>query len=703
LRLNKILYVLLLITILASVLNAQTTSWRLIWNLNPPSDSVLYYEIYIGEDSNSVSLIDTVNHPNTEYRDSLGIGGEGLNLGQVYFYRIKAVNIHGSGPYSNAAYESIPKIEFDNLTLPVSTDTTFSLNQSLFVSDSAHGISWLEWNVDDPTGGDPIQHLMTPPNIINFNTPPDSTIKDTLIFTVTDTSGFYDESSISITLSSIPPVVTDIPDQTIANDSIFSNIILDDYVTDLDHNDNQLNWTVFSADCVDININSSRIASIVPVNSDWVGADTVIFRVTDPTFLFDEDQVIFTILGRPVVSDIPDTSIQKGSLFPTFDLDDYVYDPDHNDNELTWMILDTINLRVGRDISNMVTITPKDTNWTGSEAIRFIATDPNNLSDEDIAMFSIVDTTTNKYTPQITSASITIAFVDSLYEYKVTAEDMDGDILDIFLDSNYHPSFLQQDATQLDSITNSGTSVYSRRIWARPIKNDTGTHQVRIQVNDGRGRFDIQDYDLEVIDNSSPPADSAFYFTSTPDTIAILRELYSYKVTAFNPSGDSLFFLPGLFNPPFLNYNVLPDTSNNSDTLLVFASFNDKDIGEHQVTIYVTDGISQPDTQNFVLSVRLFLTESVTDDSISYKVYPNPWVESELLYKRVFFENFPENSELLIFNLVGEPVVKTEINNQLFMWDVKNNSGLGVQSGLYFYYVREGSKILSSGKIVIIR
>jgi len=136
---------------------------------------------------------------------------------------------------------------------------------------------------------------------------------------------------------------------------------------------------------------------------------------------------------------------------------------------------------------------------------------------------------------------------------------------------------------------------------------------------------------------------------------------------------------------------------------LVFASFNEKDLGNHNVTIYVTDGVSQTDTQKFVLSVRLFLTKGVVTDSASYNVYPNPWVERELLYKRVFFENFPENSELLIFNLVGEPVVKTEIDNQLFMWDVKNNSGLDVQSGLYFYYVREGSKILLSGKIVIIR
>jgi len=101
------------------------------------------------------------------------------------------------------------------------------------------------------------------------------------------------------------------------------------------------------------------------------------------------------------------------------------------------------------------------------------------------------------------------------------------------------------------------------------------------------------------------------------------------------------------------------------------------------------------------LSVRLFLSESIGD--AEYKVYPNPWVESELIYRRIFFQNFPEQSQLLIYNLLGEPVLNTKIDNQLFMWDVKNNSGLEVSSGLYFYYVKSDGEIVDKGKIVIVR
>ena len=47
-------------------------------------------------------------------------------------YRIKAVNQHGSGPFSNAAYASIPEITFSQLSLPIAADTTFNLNQPQF-------------------------------------------------------------------------------------------------------------------------------------------------------------------------------------------------------------------------------------------------------------------------------------------------------------------------------------------------------------------------------------------------------------------------------------------------------------------------------------------------------------------------------------------------------------------------------------------
>ena len=108
LKLNKILYVLVLIIILTNVLNAQTTKWRVIWEANPDSENVDYYTIYKGtnESFNSMDSVARINHPNTEFIDSLG-----LNLGQMYYYRVVAVNDTGvSSNPSDAANAAIPKI-----------------------------------------------------------------------------------------------------------------------------------------------------------------------------------------------------------------------------------------------------------------------------------------------------------------------------------------------------------------------------------------------------------------------------------------------------------------------------------------------------------------------------------------------------------------------------------------------------------------
>lgn len=186
------------IMILATSLMSQTDRWRVIWDPNPPADSVLFYEVYIGVDSASMSLVDTVYHPNTEYRDSLGINGLGLQPGNIYYYRIRATNRHDFSPLSDAAYASIPEISFDSLSFRSNTDTTFNLNQSQFVNDPDYGITQLEWMVIDSTPGDLIIHSMIDQSNINFSIAPGMAEEDQIQFTVFDIDSFYDSKSIRV-------------------------------------------------------------------------------------------------------------------------------------------------------------------------------------------------------------------------------------------------------------------------------------------------------------------------------------------------------------------------------------------------------------------------------------------------------------------------------------------------------------------------
>ena len=91
------------------------------------------------------------------------------------------------------------------------------------------------------------------------------------------------------------PVVTDIPNQTIAEGTAFSTINLDDYVSDADNTDAQMNWTFSGNSQLSVNINGSRVATITTPNADWNGAETITFRATDPGNLFSQDSATFTV------------------------------------------------------------------------------------------------------------------------------------------------------------------------------------------------------------------------------------------------------------------------------------------------------------------------------------------------------------------------------------------------------------------------
>jgi len=93
-----------------------------------------------------------------------------------------------------------------------------------------------------------------------------------------------------------------------------------------------------------------------------------------------------SVNNPPLVSDIPDQSIENGS-FATINLDDYVTDPDNTASEMTWEATGQVELSVSIT-DRVATINIPDDGWEGSETITFTATDPGGLSDSDDAEFS---------------------------------------------------------------------------------------------------------------------------------------------------------------------------------------------------------------------------------------------------------------------------------------------------------------------------
>ncbi len=63
------------------------------------------------------------------------------------------------------------------------------------------------------------------------------TVAEQITFTATDPGTLYSEDAATFEVTAVndAPVVTDIPDQTIAEGASFTTIALDDYVSDVDN------------------------------------------------------------------------------------------------------------------------------------------------------------------------------------------------------------------------------------------------------------------------------------------------------------------------------------------------------------------------------------------------------------------------------------------------------------------------------------
>lgn len=91
----------------------------------------------------------------------------------------------------------------------------------------------------------------------------------------------------------------------------------------------------------------------------------------------------------PIVSGIPNQTIEEGGSFTTFDLDDYLTELDGE--EVMWDFGGETDLIINIDNENVVTVSTPNENWNGEETISFIAVDISVglLSDSEDVTFTV--------------------------------------------------------------------------------------------------------------------------------------------------------------------------------------------------------------------------------------------------------------------------------------------------------------------------
>jgi RHS repeat-associated protein len=177
--------------------------------------------------------------------------------------------------------------------------------------------------------------------------------------------------------------------------------------------------------------------------------------------------------------------------------------------------------------------------------------------------------------PVITSTAIDTATAGSPYEYRLQAQDADGEVVSYRLDNA--PAGMAIDQT---------TGILS---WT-PAVSQLGATSVTVAALDDQGAETTQTYSLNVVETA---ANTAPEILSAPRTQVRVETPYLYQLNASDPNGDPL------------SYSVIngPDGLTIDDNGLVTWTPQTNQLGDQTVTLEVNDGRGGTVQQTFTLTV----------------------------------------------------------------------------------------------------
>ncbi len=510
---------------------------------------------------------------------------------------------------------------------------------------------------------------------------------DTIVFRATDPGGQFGEDTAVYTITPVndTPVVAGILDQTIDEGASFVPVTLDDYVVDPDNADSEMVWTYSGNAELTVDIDVNRVATISTPNPNWFGADTIVFRATDPGGLFGEDTAIYTVTAvndSPLVAGIPDQTIDEGGTFAPDSLDVYVFDPDNAPDEMTWSYSGNGELIVDINPSRIASVTTPDSNWFGTQLIVFRATDPGGAYGDDTVTYTVMPVNDTPIVADIPDQSISeggafapdtldnyVSDVDNadsemVWTYSGAAElTVDIDINRIATISAPNPDWYGVDtivfrATDPGGLFGEDTSIY----MINPVNDTPQVADIPDQTIDEGGTFDTVNLDDYVFDPDN--ADSELVWTYSGNLELNVNINPDRKAAVTPPSAEwsgseTIIFRAidpgGAFGEDTAIYTV---TAVNDSPLV--ANIPDQSISEggtfapDTLDNYVSDPDNTPDEMTWSYSGNGELIVDIDANRIATVSTPNPnWFGSEQIVFRATDPDGAFGEDTAIFTVIG--------------------------------------------------
>ena len=213
---------------------------------------------------------------------------------------------------------------------------------------------------------------------------------------VQDSGGLTSSIPLTVTVvRSIAPALINPPQRLGMAAGGQSILSLDELVTDPDDDDTDLLWQVAGQIELHVQLSNSRAVRIEAPGA-FNGIEVLTFTVADPS----GETASFELLvfsapanGEPILAPIPDVSVPLDGVDTSLDLDDYVYDLDHEPGQIDWFLPTRADLTLRVDPeSHVLTVAPTSDATAGIVDLSLTAIDPDGHEASQTVRIHIVGT-----------------------------------------------------------------------------------------------------------------------------------------------------------------------------------------------------------------------------------------------------------------------------------------------------------------------
>jgi hypothetical protein len=403
------------------------------------------------------------------------------------------------------------------------------------------------------------------------------------------TAGWSDVFIFYVGINNPPRLVNPLKDFTMLEDTVDNTSV---NLTGIfsDPEGDRLRYSVSGATNISVTILSNGSVVFTP-DQDWTGVEEITFKAKDPHYHLKPDPIDTVNVTVQNVND-PPRIISHDNINSTedepYEVQYDAEDIDPTNDTLLWAMTSNSTFLIIDNATGLLNGTPRNDD-VGIFWVNITVSDGN--GGYDSSNFTLTVFNTND-PPEIITSHRTTCYENEFYSVEYTATDIDptADVFTWDLDTTCF--FLTMDPAGI--------------LFGKPSNDDVGNHHVSISVSDGKGGSTTSNFTLTVINVNDAPI-----ITTSPRTTCMEDEHYvvDFEARDIDPTAD-VFEWSIETEASFLTIDpaegVLSGTPENDD------------VGNHPVSVRVSDGRGGFDVVNFTLAVfnvndpPVILTEDCT-------------------------------------------------------------------------------------------